>query len=255
MGNLLVTLAVIIALVVWMSIRARQIEKGRLKKLKAIFFKISQMLNSNISDTSLYDITYHDARDAMRWYFEIHNQHLFHPKLNAKPREVDELIIENKRFTPKENPYRPIRNTESFLFQINSTNYLVILSASQVSSAHQSTFLEIEKVTSSTPLRDAHPVNDYSPDWNSISVNYRQKQHYICQDCGVDLSSERRLLHVHHKNRDKGDNREKNLIALCASCHKKQPYHERRLNVPEADLNKISLLKKQQGLVNPASRD
>jgi len=98
-----------------------------------------------------------------------------------------------------------------------------------------------------TSLLGDYP-SEYTLDWDSISKQYRKKQHYICQDCGVDLNSEKYLLHTHHLNRDKYDNREENLIALCANCHKKQPFHERRVSVSDSDLKKINLLRKQQGL-------
>ncbi|MDL2271586.1 HNH endonuclease [Desulfovibrio sp. OttesenSCG-928-I05] len=120
---------------------------------------------------------------------------------------------------------------------------MVILSQGQAS-----TRLELEKITARTPLQDANYSDGYTPDWSNISREYREKHLYTCEECGVDLSSEPYLLHTHHINRDKGDNREKNLIALCASCHKKQPYHEQRVSVAESDLRKLDLLREQQGL-------
>ena len=44
--------------------------------------------------------------------------------------------------------------------------------------------------------------------------------------CKVNLSNDKRLLHVHHKNSEKSDNREKNLVAFCVECHSKQAGHE-----------------------------
>ena len=246
MGTLLGMLGVIILSILWASIRSSRISNDRFKKLKTVLHKINKLVNSNTSCIYLYDFSYNDARKVMEWFYQIQNLHLSHPQLYKKPGETGEMGELIKKFKAKENPYRSIKNSESFLLQINGMDYLIILSPGQPSSA--STLLEIEKVASDTPLRGVNPSDSYTSDWNSISRQYREKQHYICQDCGVDLSGEQSLLHTHHKNRDKGDNRENNLIALCAGCHKKQPYHEQRLSVPESDLKKIDLLRKQQGL-------
>lgn len=248
MGTLLGILSAMIIMIVWGSIKASRIQRDRLKKLKIILNKINQLLNSNISDIHLYDVTYNDAREVMEWFFQIQNLHLYHPEIYKKHDKINELVELIKKFKIKENPYRSIKNSESFLLQINCTNYLIILSSGQLSSIPTSTLLEIEKVTASTPLRGANPSDCYTPDWSSISRQYREKQHYKCQDCGVDLSNEQHLLHTHHKNRDKGDNRKKNLIALCASCHKKQPYHGQRLLVADSESKKIDQLREQQGL-------
>ena len=227
----------------WATIRSRRIQKDRLKNLRVLLTSLNHLLASSVSEICLHNITYSNARDAMGWFFQIQNNEIY--KIPDKNSEIG-ILIEN--FKAKINPYRPIKNSESFLLQIANADYLIILSENRESSSHTSVFLEMEKVTSETLLWDSHPVNDYTPDWSIISANYRKGQNYICENCGVDLSSERRLLHVHHKNRDKGDNRKKNLVALCATCHKAQPYHEKRLDVSVSDLKKINLLKTQQGV-------
>lgn len=243
MENLLTIFVAVVIFIIWASIRATQIQNGRLKNLTIVLNSINQLLDSNTSEMDLYDITYDNACGAMEWLYQIQ-----HSGIYRKPDETSEIGALISKFKTKPNPYRPIRYSESFLLQIDDTDYLIILSRDQTHSPQASVLLEIEKVTSSTLLRDTHPVNDYTPDWSSISASYRKKQRYICQACGVDLNSERHLLHTHHKNRDKGDNREKNLIALCALCHQKQPYHEKRLFVLDSDSKKINLLRKQQGL-------
>lgn len=243
MEKILTIIAAVVVFIVWATIRSRRIQKDRLKNLKILLGSLNQLLVSDVSEVYLYNITYSNARDAMEWFFQIQNNEIY-----KTPDENSEIGILIENFKAKINPYRPIKNSESFLLQIANADYLIILSENRESSSHTSVFLEMEKVTSETLLRDSHPVNDYTPDWSVVSANYRKEQNYICENCGVDLSSERRLLHVHHKNRDKGDNRKKNLVALCAICHKTQPYHEKRLDVPINDFKKISLLKTQQGL-------
>lgn len=61
--------------------------------------------------------------------------------------------------------------------------------------------------------------NGYTSDWIIVSENYRRGKNWKCEKCGIDLNRHRNLLHVHHKNRIKTDNREENLIALCVKCH------------------------------------
>lgn len=243
MEKILAFFVAVIIFIIWAAIRSSRIQKDQLQKLKIVLGSIDKLLTSDTSEIYLNDITYNAARGTMEWLSQIQ-----HSGMYEKPDGNTEIGALIEKFKTKSNPYRPIKNSESFLLQINYVDYLIILSTDREPAVQPSVLLGIERVTSSTLLRDAHPVNDYTQDWDNISATYRKKQRYICQNCGVDLSSERRLLHVHHKNRDKGDNREKNLIALCASCHKMQPYHEQRLDVPHSDLKKISLLRTQQGV-------
>ena len=54
--------------------------------------------------------------------------------------------------------------------------------------------------------------NQYSEDWDEISRRIREKYHYQCQQCGLDLNTHKRLLHVHHINGIKSDNSSSNLL-------------------------------------------
>jgi hypothetical protein len=53
---------------------------------------------------------------------------------------------------------------------------------------------------------------------------------------------------VHHENGVKGDNNKTNLIALCADCHRKEPYHE-HLFVHKNDTTLINKLRRDQSLL------
>ena len=85
----------------------------------------------------------------------------------------------------------------------------------------------------------------YTPDWPSISSKVRSELNYTCEQCGVDLQHESKLLHVHHINGNKANNERKNLRALCADCHKKQPHHG-HLYVGNNDVLKINKLRREQ---------
>ena len=87
----------------------------------------------------------------------------------------------------------------------------------------------------------------YSTDWKQVSANCRRAVNYVCQNCQVDLSSHKRLLHTHHINGDKSDNADANLKPLCADCHRKQPCHS-HLFVKHKDMQCINRLRREQGL-------
>lgn len=88
----------------------------------------------------------------------------------------------------------------------------------------------------------------YTPDWPIISGKYRADQDFCCESCGVNLSNHKNLLHTHHKNGVKTDNRKSNLQALCVDCHRKQPYHN-HLFVRHLDMQLITRLRRLQAIV------
>ncbi|MFM4771870.1 HNH endonuclease [Aeromonas caviae] len=85
----------------------------------------------------------------------------------------------------------------------------------------------------------------YTPDWPAISSKLRNELDYTCEQCGVNLTKQTKLLHVHHINGNKADNSRKNLRALCADCHKKQPHHG-HLYVSNEDTLKINECRREQ---------
>ena len=85
----------------------------------------------------------------------------------------------------------------------------------------------------------------YTKDWAEISNNYRVQQGYQCECCDVSLKADKRLLHVHHKDGVRNNNKLENLQALCADCHKKQPHHG-HLHVSRRDTLIINYLRRKQ---------
>ena len=61
------------------------------------------------------------------------------------------------------------------------------------------------------PQRRMGAEEGYTPDWSETSRVYRQAKSYVCEKCSVELASHPRLLHVHHINGVKSDNRQDNL--------------------------------------------
>lgn len=85
----------------------------------------------------------------------------------------------------------------------------------------------------------------YSSDWPAISSRIKNEVSYICQQCGVDLDSEKKLLHVHHVDGVKRNNDHNNLRSICCDCHKKQPHHG-HLYIKPMDVITINRLRREQ---------
>jgi len=71
------------------------------------------------------------------------------------------------------------------------------------------------------------PVNEYSPGFSEAAKGYKAQRDWKCDKCGLDFSgpTERRFLHVHHKNGLKYDDTPDNWRALCLGCHAEEPQH------------------------------
>ena len=67
----------------------------------------------------------------------------------------------------------------------------------------------------------------YPQSWRVISKNFRRSRNFTCEKCGVRLNQReaQQCLDVHHKNADKRNNRDDNLICLCKLCHAKAHSH------------------------------
>lgn len=101
-------------------------------------------------------------------------------------------------------------------------------------------YLSLPKGTDKT-----EPLSEYDSEFSKRAPKVKQKAHYCCEECGVDLSSNRRLLHCHHKNHKKHDNKWVNLSAICALCHKEN--HHAHMHVPKSDELEIQKLRQRQG--------
>lgn len=94
----------------------------------------------------------------------------------------------------------------------------------------------------------------YADDWKDISREVRQQRNWTCESCGVNLRNSPALLHTHHVNGVKRDNRTENLKALCIDCHRKQPKHD-YMRVTHAQMQMINRLRREQSLLQADSWD
>ncbi len=68
----------------------------------------------------------------------------------------------------------------------------------------------------------------YPDNWEQIAEEIKDAARWCCQGCGVQcyrpgevVKDRRRLLTVHHKDRNPANCAKDNLIALCTRCHLK----------------------------------
>lgn len=99
------------------------------------------------------------------------------------------------------------------------------------------------------PIYVGQDKGGYTNDWVNISTLYRASKNYICEKCGVNLSSRKGLLHTHHKNGVTHDNSFNNLQALCIVCHGDEPFHRHISNMIARAKADILVLRQTQGII------
>lgn len=78
----------------------------------------------------------------------------------------------------------------------------------------------------------------YTEDWQEVSQRFRERHHYTCERCGVQVSQfETEYMQVHHRNGDKTNNSDSNLECLCIKCHSEvDPTHVRNFSTRQQQM-------------------
>ena len=99
---------------------------------------------------------------------------------------------------------------------------------------------------SSLDTDNTAPLAEYTLQYFRKSPIVKKRTNYCCAECGVNLSKRRALLHCHHKDHVKYNNKWSNLVAICAACHKNN--HHPHMYVSPEDIREIKRLRKEQGI-------
>ena len=109
-------------------------------------------------------------------------------------------------------------------------------------------FSECQSIFRCMPLYtpETFPGPNYTNDFAKISLNLRAKKKWICECCEGDFSDSREVLHTHHIDGNRGNNRPTNLKALCIVCHANQPLHG-HMTLSRDDLRKVESSRRKAG--------
>lgn len=150
------------------------------------------------------------------------------------------LFRENKKTTSKV----PLNACAFCLYELNQGDFRTLRRDARkeyISKFKPAHFFELKpKVHNFTNLPASSemtsPVNDYPSNWEKISLACRDQAKWKCTNpgCGLDLSGpNKKFLEAHHKNGNRSDNSNNNLVALCIECHSNQPMHSHVRNSPK----------------------
>jgi hypothetical protein len=73
-------------------------------------------------------------------------------------------------------------------------------------------------------------IGGYTLNWKKISALFRSSKNYQCERCTlqVESNSDKRFMHVHHKDGNKTNNKSSNLESLCILCHAFEDDHHQQ---------------------------
>ena len=80
-------------------------------------------------------------------------------------------------------------------------------------------FFKMDSLASSGELTTRYAIH-----WSRLSRQIKEYRNWTCQRCGFHASTnkEKKLIEVHHKDKNRTNNNPSNLEVLCRSCHTKE---------------------------------
>lgn len=154
----------------------------------------------------------------------------------GQPAELDSRLLVCKNCLEK-------LNYQNYCHETRRTSIWKAFEIGKFFETYSTSFRYLPRTLSNRSL-----ANEYTQDWGEISANVRRRCGFVCNECRVNLSEHRHLLHVHHVNGVKSDNAASNLRALCADCHRKQPLHD-WMFISSADMQILTRLRREQSIV------
>lgn len=104
--------------------------------------------------------------------------------------------------------------------------------------ANSGSFKKGEHISPETEFKQGDNIREKNPKWKGGIGSYRRwmkqkKIEFICSQCGYQKKE--KLIHLHHIDSDRTNNKEDNLETLCIWCHlsKHLPNYSKRICVAQ----------------------
>ena len=94
----------------------------------------------------------------------------------------------------------------------------------------------------------------FSRDWSTVAGRVKADRDFSCEQCGVELGSQKSMLKVIHANGNHKDNDRENLVLLCLDCERKRPGASVSF-VEHGQTQDLARERRRQGLAEGSSWD
>lgn len=133
-------------------------------------------------------------------------------KMVAESVEQELCVCKNCLTEINYNEYKVKKNLQNEIYENFSLREFL--------EKYDTRFKQLPKYTAHTA-----PKNEYPPNWNEISKEFKTIKEWRCEKCGADYKDNKAYLDVHHIDSNKFNVNFSNLKALCKKCHGEEPGH------------------------------